>query len=80
MKIRSFIQGGQMQKTNKPKVSKIQIAYLKALRKFQDKQGQNPGQQREMMIEDTDTYHTPYKGVIDVLSKESLESHVEDVK
>ena len=69
-----------MQKTNKPKVSKLQIAYLKALRKFQDKQGQNHGQQREMMIEDTDTYHTPYKGVIDVLSKESLESHVEDVK
>ena len=69
-----------MQKTIKPKVSKIQIAYLKALRKFQDKQGQNHGQQREMMNGYMDTYHTPYKGVIDVLSKESLESHVEDVK
>ena len=69
-----------MDKTNKLKVSKLQIAYLKALRKFQDKQGQKPGQQSEMMIEDTDTYHTPYKGVIDVLSKESHESHVEDVK
>ena len=69
-----------MQKTNKPKVSKIQIAYLKALRKFQDKQGQNLGQQREMMNGYMDTYHTPYKGVNDVLSQESLESHVEDVK
>ena len=69
-----------MQKTNKPKVSKIQIAYLKALRKFQDKQGQNHGQQREMMNWYMDTYHTPYKGVDDVLSQESLESHVEDVK
>ena len=69
-----------MQKTNKPKVSKIQIAYLKALRKFQDKQGQKLGQHREMMIGYMDTYHTPYKGVNDVLSQESLESHVEDVK
>ena len=69
-----------MQKTNKPKVSKIQIAYLKALRKFQDKQGQKLGQQREMMNGYMDTYHTPYKGVNDVLSQESLESHVKDVK
>ena len=69
-----------MQKTNKPKVSKIQIAYLKALKEFQDKHGQIAGQHRDKTIGYMDTYHTPYKGVIDVLSKESLESHVEDVK
>ena len=69
-----------MDKTNKPKVSQLKKAYLKALKEFQDNNGQIAGQHRDKTIGYMDTYHTPYKGVIDVLSKESLESHVEEVK
>ena len=69
-----------MDKTNNKKVSAIQKAYLKALREYQDKQGQNSGQHRVMLNGYTDTIHTPYKGVIDVLSQEAHESQIEEKK
>ena len=69
-----------MDKTNKPKMSQFKKAYLKALKEFQDNNGQIVGQHGDKTNGDTDIPHTPYKGVNDVLTQESLKSHVEDVK
>ena len=69
-----------MDKTNKPKVSQLKKAYLKALKEFQDNNGQIAGQHRDKTIGYRDKDHTPLKGVLKGLFQESLKSHVEEVK
>ena len=67
-----------MDKTNKPIMSKIQKAYLIALKDYQDTKGQNSGHNKGKLIGDTDTHHTPFRGGSDVLSHQSKKSNVEE--